>query len=389
MLGQVAIFRWYAIHKWTSLICTLFMLLLCITGLPLIFHEEIYDLELHFSGKKNVTAFPADSDPATLESIMSAALALRPNEVAAGLFFPQDASGPLFAATQLFGNTDPEKVTFLDMDPLSGKLRELHAGELDFMDVMLHLHVDLFAGLFGMLFLGVMGILLLLSIISGVVLYAPFMRKLNFGAVRRDRSPRIKWLDLHNVLGVVTLCWLLVVGATGVVNTWATLLIKVWQANHLAAVIAPFDKEPVPTVFVSLDKAVQVAREAVPGSTPAFVFYPNYFLEKNRHHLAILMRGETPLTSRMLTPVLVHANTGEVTTVLQMPWYITALLLSQPLHFGDYGGMPLKILWALLDLVAIVVLVSGLQLWWLRRKRTAPAFIENFRDAELRKEVLA
>ena len=33
--------RWFKWHKWTSLICTLFLLLLCITGLPLIFHEEI------------------------------------------------------------------------------------------------------------------------------------------------------------------------------------------------------------------------------------------------------------------------------------------------------------------------------------------------------------
>ena len=29
-----------------------------------------------------------------------------------------------------------------------------------------------------------------------------------------------------------------------------------------------------------------------------------------------------------------------------MPWYVKALKLSQPLHFGDYGGMPLKIIWA-------------------------------------------
>ena len=32
---------WYLIHKWTSLVCTIFLLMLCITGLPLIFHEEI------------------------------------------------------------------------------------------------------------------------------------------------------------------------------------------------------------------------------------------------------------------------------------------------------------------------------------------------------------
>ena len=33
--------RWSAVHTWTSLICTLFLLLLAVTGLPLIFHHEI------------------------------------------------------------------------------------------------------------------------------------------------------------------------------------------------------------------------------------------------------------------------------------------------------------------------------------------------------------
>ena len=56
------------------------------------------------------------------------------------------------------------------------------------MYVMFKLHVDMFAGLPGKLFLGVMGLLLVAAIVSGVVLYAPFMRKLDFGTVRRDRS---------------------------------------------------------------------------------------------------------------------------------------------------------------------------------------------------------
>ena len=35
-------------------------------------------------------------------------------------------------------------------------------------------------------------------------------------------------------------------------------------------------------------------------------------------------------------------------------------------HFGDYGGLPLKLLWALLTLVTIWVLWTGVMLW-LRR----------------------
>ena len=46
-------------------------------------------------------------------------------------------------------------------------------------------------------------------------------------------------------------------------------------------------------------------------------------------------------------------------------------MLSRPLHFGGYGGLSLKIVWALLDLATIRVLWSGLVLWWGKRRRPA------------------
>lgn len=36
-----AIKRWYFVPKWTSLIAAVFLLLLCVTGLPLAFYHEI------------------------------------------------------------------------------------------------------------------------------------------------------------------------------------------------------------------------------------------------------------------------------------------------------------------------------------------------------------
>jgi uncharacterized iron-regulated membrane protein len=69
-----------------------------------------------------------------------------------------------------------------------------------------------------------------------------------------------------------------------------------------------------------------------------------------------------------------------------LPWYLVTLLISQPLHFGDYGGLPMKILWALLDILTIVVLGSGLYLWVVRRKSAReavpdPADIDAAREA--------
>jgi uncharacterized iron-regulated membrane protein len=51
--------------------------------------------------------------------------------------------------------------------------------------------------------------------------------------------------------------------------------------------------------------------------------------------------------------------------------YLKALFVSQPLHFGDYGGLPLKIVWALLDILTILVIGSGLYLWLVKRQRAS------------------
>jgi uncharacterized iron-regulated membrane protein len=83
------------------------------------------------------------------------------------------------------------------------------------------------------------------------------------------------------------------------------------------------------------------------------------------------------LTSRLSTPVMIDAETGQLTAVRDLPWYLRVLQVSRPLHFGDYGGLPMKILWALLDGLTIAVLSSGLYLWLVRRRTPIEARLEE------------
>ena len=76
-------------------------------------------------------------------------------------------------------------------------------------------------------------------------------------------------------------------------------------------------------------------------------------------------------------PLLIDAERGQLADSRDMPWYVSALRLSQPLHFGDYGGLPLKIAWALLDGLGIIVLVSGMYLWWSRGQIPLEARLEG------------
>jgi len=71
LLSAKAIRGWYVVHKWTSLVCTAFLLLLCITGLPLIFGHEIAELT------EDVVAapeLPAGAPSATMDRVTAAAL---------------------------------------------------------------------------------------------------------------------------------------------------------------------------------------------------------------------------------------------------------------------------------------------------------------------------
>ncbi|WP_421884801.1 PepSY-associated TM helix domain-containing protein [Methylibium sp.] len=368
MLSARAIRSWTWLHKWSSLVCTVFMLLLCLTGLPLIFHHEIGHL---LGTEVEAPPMPAGTPYASLDRVLEVARARHPERVVQFASQPEDSTDLWFVTlTPTPAPTEDFKSVAVDART-AAVLAEPKFDE-GFMHVMFKLHVDLFAGLPGTLFLGFMGLLLLVAIVSGVVLYAPFMRKLRFGEVRRDRSTRVKWLDLHNLLGVVTLVWAFVVGATGMINTWADLLIKYWQYDQLSALLEPYKGQlPVPegergSVQRSLDSALAQA----PGRKLSFIAFPGTAFS-SPHHTTFFLRGGEPLTSKLLQPVLVDARTTEVTVAPKLPWYLTALLVSQPLHFGDYAGMPMKILWALLDIATIIVLGSGLYLW-LQRKQPRP-----------------
>lgn len=357
---------WFEIHKWTSLICTIFLLLLCVTGLPLIFHEEID----HALGKEpEAPEMPADTPIMNLDSIAARALKQYPGNVVRYMFWqPDDHPNTVLVSMADSIDAPPEVANFASLDERTGEVLNQPKFDEGFMWVIYKLHVDLYAGIPGKLFLGLMGLLFVASIISGIMLYGPIMKKFDFGMVRTEKSKRLRWLDLHNLLGVVTLVWALVVGVTGVINTASDIVLGLWQQGQLAEMVAPYkDAEPLQGERSPIDAAVKTAQERAGEMNASVLAFPGTMFS-SQHHYAVFFRGTTPVTSKLIKPALIDAKTGALTDMRDMPWYVNMLFISQPLHFGDYGGMPLKIIWAIFDLITIVILISGLYLWFARRK---------------------
>jgi uncharacterized iron-regulated membrane protein len=163
--------------------------------------------------------------------------------------------------------------------------------------------------------------------------------------------------------------WMLVVGITGFMNELSTPLFALWQNTEVKQMLRSYkgEKTPGQEELSSLQAAYDKAQEAVPGMAITSIIFPGYEFGSPYHYL-FWSHGDRPLTSQLFTPVLVDGKTGHLSAVVKMPLYLRSVEISRPLHFGDYGGTPLKILWALFDVAAIVVLLSGLYLWFARRK---------------------
>ncbi|SMQ69664.1 Uncharacterized iron-regulated membrane protein [Altererythrobacter xiamenensis] len=362
---------WFLVHKWSSLIPTVFLLMLCITGLPLIFHDEI-DAMVGEDYDAILDGGPSAERGRPLDEMLDRALAERPGEVPLFVAFSQE-SPLLTVTTGPTPDADGSEMTLLFLDRSTGEVLG-PAPSGGFMEFILQLHTDLFLGLPGMLFLGVMGGLFVVALISGVVLYAPFMRRLPFGTLRKGRSDRVKNLDRHNLLGIVAFGWMLVVGATGVINAFADPLVDNWRSGELAEMTAQYaGEEPLdPASYGSLDAAMTAAQSALPGRSPQFIGFPGGDWSTG-HHYAVFFQGDRPLTQHLLTPALIDARSAELTDARAMPAINQALMMSKPLHFGDYGGLPLKLIWAALTLATIWVLWTGILLW----ARRSPARIER------------
>lgn len=355
---------WYAVHRWSSLVCTINLLLLCVTGLLLIFHDEIDGL----LGQAHAPAAVAAGAPAPeLQQLVDNALAANPGTAVKSLSFFED-DGAAFVGVRVGppGVASLAQGASVFYNAASGE-KHVFGGDESFTGFILKLHVNLFLGFPGQLFIGVVGLVFVLSMVSGIVLYGPFMRKLAFGLVRFGRQLRMVQADLHNLCAIAVMVWALVVGLTGTFLAFSPLIIGIWQKTELADLVRTLPAAP-PATLVAPERAVQTANAALPGKDLAFVFYPGTEYATQRHYMVVL-RGHTELEKRVYDIAVVDAESGALAERRGMPWYMQVLLLSGPFHFGDYAGLPLKILWALLTVLTTLATVSGFIIWMKRSKK--------------------
>ncbi|HEY0467900.1 MAG TPA: PepSY-associated TM helix domain-containing protein, partial [Polyangiaceae bacterium] len=269
--------RLLALHRWCGLLVSANLLVLALTGLILIFHDEI-DAALGVMPEARAGA-------ASITISGALALANGTNPRAKPVFLFQDqAEHPGLVFVGLSEGTR----RLADAKPVAVDLREGQVFkdlnlEGSFTGIVLKLHSELLAGPAGRLLVGLVALAFLVSLISGAIVYGPTMKKFSFGLLRRDKSRRTRFADLHKLLGAASLGWTFVVAGTGLMLSLGSVLLQLYSVTELAALGAPYAHEPIVTDLNTVDQAVAQAERGAPGRHWSIVALPGSDLASPRH----------------------------------------------------------------------------------------------------------
>lgn len=358
-----------AVHRWCSVVVSVNFIVLALTGLVLVFHDEIDDL-------LGVVPPAATADSAKTIPIARAvevARAATPDGVPLYVFQQPDEAPNVIYVGFGVGAERMQATKIAMVDRHTGELLPKVDFEKTFSAIVLQIHAELFLGPFGRVLVGLIGLAILVSLGTGVVVYGPTMRRFAFGMLRRDRSRRTLLADIHKLLGAATFGWNLVVAATGFLLCFSTFLLQLFATTELAAMAKPYGDAPVVTDYSTIDRAIAGAEAAEAHRTWATVALPGSALSTPRHY-GVLLKGDHGLEEHMFGLVVVDAVQPETVIPKEFPWYLKAVLVSEPLHFGNYGKLPLKIVWSLFTVVTLGLSVTGVWVFFVgRRKRKAEA----------------
>ncbi len=332
------------------------LLVIGVTGSVLVFKTEIDRL----LAPERVLAPEPDAPRLGPDAIFAAAQEHLPDQIVMGW---GKALQPDMADVVYAVEPGEEDGKLIRVDPATG--RPLVGGFEEagtFTDWMLELHYTLLAGHAGELVVGLLGVLLCLLGVSGIYLYRGFWK--TFFQLRWNKSARILFSDAHKMIGITSVVFNLLLGFTG---AW-------WNLSHILG--HAFEEEhehvtmPKWTGAVAIDPLLEEARGEIPGYETNWISLP--FEPGGDIGFFGAIEGQSVFRSPYGSTVFFDGGSGELkfaTPVGELGAWAQAVDAFRPLHFGTFGGVPVKILWCLAGLTPGALAVTGTVMWWQRTRR--------------------
>jgi uncharacterized iron-regulated membrane protein len=254
---------------------------------------------------------------------------------------------------------------FVYLDPRDARELGRRGEHEGLFNLVFELHSSLLMNEAGKPLLAALALAYLVLLIGGLVLWWPTRWRQAF-ALALDRGLLRGLFDLHRTGGAVLGLLIAVPVATGAYMAWKPLSQAVTSLSGGPALVPP-KVAPVDQPPVALDALVATAQARFGGAPVGFVQVPAGTTKPVRVRL---MLPDDPHPNG-LTSVWMHPQAG---TVLRADRWnaldpgARANSIVYPLHTGELGGLALETLNATLGLALSALGLSGLWLWWLRRR---------------------
>lgn len=366
---------WLLIHGWLALPLWAFIFLICVTGtIATISHEAIWlaSPDVRASRPEGAT------ERLTPDAMIAAVLEQRPGSRVQSVSWPVESH---FAPEVTLSDREGLSSTVY-VNPYDGHIQGV-AGTIGFRYFIRALHGWLFLpwtngyswGWYAVTF---MGIPMIGSLITGILVYKKFWRAYLHPRLRIGKGARTFWGDFHRLAGIWSLPFVAIIGVTG---TWffiQALLSDNGITVSTAGVPTVLERQALPEVAhradlppVSLDALIASAQAAHPGLRVDGIWLPSNAFSPAE----IYGRAAFPL---FYEGASVNPYDGQVVKLRRVSDQSALELVTSsmyPLHFGDFLGLWLKIAYFLFGVLLSMMVLSGMLIWTRRTARETKAYI--------------
>ncbi len=353
---------WFLWHSWLAMPIWAFLFFVCLTGSIAVLSHEIMWLS------NPAMRATADGPPLPAKALVAAAEAAVPGGRVASLSW----GGSHMAVAARLGLPDGTSAIAW-VDPASGLVQGVSTGP-SFQGFFRALHGWLLTYPVGWYAVSLLGIPLMGSLITGLVVYKRFWRSFYKPRIRWGNGARVMWGDLHRVGGTWSIWFLALMSITGL---WFLINTLLWDLGMPLGGVKPpvlVPREDMPVTATAPrpdpDAILESAFAAVPDmrlrslSLPAVAFVPARVVGSS---------GQAPLLPDF---VQINPLTNEVMEVsggFDRPAAQLTGTIMRALHTGDFGGLAVKLVWFFFGLLLTGLVFSGMMIW---SKRTLQATAE-------------